>query len=106
MTFLLSLFARWGLPEGLRRFAAYATLAVAAVALLWAAKAIYDRSVIREHEADMKRKVEAISSEAAEDAKGAVSETKGEVEAGNEAARKAAEGSADPLRDALRELGK
>ena len=38
------------LPEPLRKVAAWATVAVAILGLLWAAKAAYDASVIDEHE--------------------------------------------------------
>lgn len=48
---ILSLFPlTW--PEPLRKAAAWASIAVAAFALLWAAKAAYDASVIDDHETD------------------------------------------------------
>lgn len=47
---LVGLFGSWGLPEPLRKAAAWASVAVAVALLLWAAKAAYDRSVIDEHE--------------------------------------------------------
>ncbi len=58
MSFLIAIFARWGLPEQVRKPLAYATAILAALALLWAAKALYDRSVIADHEA--KQQAEAI----------------------------------------------
>lgn len=52
ITFLIAKFAIWGLPEPVRRLAAWATIIAAACALLWAAKAAYDASVISDHEQD------------------------------------------------------
>lgn len=48
--FLLPILARLGVPEGLRKALGYATLAVAAIALLWAFRALYDRSVTKAHD--------------------------------------------------------
>lgn len=39
-------------PEPVRKVAAWASLVVAVAGLLWAAKAAYDASVIREHEGE------------------------------------------------------
>lgn len=49
---IVTQFAAWGLPEPLRRIAAWATVVVGVIALLWSAKAIYDASVIEGHETD------------------------------------------------------
>lgn len=45
-------FGALGVPEPLRKAAAWAALVLAALAILWAAKAAYDASVIRDHEKD------------------------------------------------------
>lgn len=52
MTFLIGLVARLGVPERFRRAAAIAATIIAALALLAVLKGCYDRSVIRDHEAD------------------------------------------------------
>lgn len=52
ITFLIAKFAAWGLPEPVRKLAAWATVIAAACALLFAAKAAYDASVIDDHEQD------------------------------------------------------
>ena len=52
ITFLIAKFATWGLPEPVRRVAAWATVVASACALLFAAKAAYDASVISDHEQD------------------------------------------------------
>lgn len=49
---IVAQFAAWGLPEPIRRAAAWATVVAAIIALLWAAKAIYDASVIEDHETE------------------------------------------------------
>lgn len=51
--FLLRLLARVGVPEGLRKAVAYASLAVALFALLGLVKCSYDRSLIRNHDAEV-----------------------------------------------------
>lgn len=50
--FLIHMVASVGVPERFRRIAGYAFAIAAVVALLWAGKALYDRSVIASHEAD------------------------------------------------------
>lgn len=53
MTIISFLVARLTfLPEPLRKAAAWATVIVAVLGLLWAAKAAYDASVIDEHEGE------------------------------------------------------
>lgn len=52
ITFLAAKFGMWGVPEPIRKAAAWAALITAALALLWAGKAIYDASVVREHETE------------------------------------------------------
>lgn len=47
---LIGLFASWGLPEPLRKLAAWAAIAVAAASLIVGSIAIYNASVIRKHE--------------------------------------------------------
>lgn len=58
MTLLISIFARFGVPQRFQKAAAYIALAVAAIAFLWLAKTLYDRSVIDDHEA--KREARAV----------------------------------------------
>lgn len=66
MTFLFPLLAKWGVPEQLRAPLQWLILAALAVAAFLAAKALYDSSVIEEHEQE--KAIEAIESrdEAAE----------------------------------------
>jgi hypothetical protein len=106
LTPLIALFARWGLPEWVRKPLAWLTAALAVLALLAVLKGCYDRSLIREHEAEVKREVEAVSSAAAIDAIEASEATSAEVEAGNKAARDAAKNAADPLKAGLDQLRK
>lgn len=51
--FLLPLLARVGVPEALRKAVAYASLAIALIALLGLVKCSYDRSLIRKHDAEV-----------------------------------------------------
>jgi len=53
ISFLFPLLARVGVPEPLRKAVAYASLAVAVLALLGLAKCTYDRSLIRNHDAEV-----------------------------------------------------
>lgn len=91
-----------GLPRWVHALAGIGVLIAAF--FLWLH--FHDRGVIDEHETKITAQVQAQASEAAADATEAVVETKREVEAVNDRARKAAAKSADPLRDGLRELGK
>lgn len=50
ISLVLPLIAKLGVPERFQRIAAWAALIIAAIALLASAKAIYDRSVIADHE--------------------------------------------------------
>jgi len=50
---LIRIVASVGIPERFRRIAGYIGLVVAVIALLWLGKALYDRSVIAEHDADI-----------------------------------------------------
>lgn len=52
ISFLVAKFAAWGLPEPVRKLAAWATLVVVALAILATAKAAYDAAVIEDHEAE------------------------------------------------------
>lgn len=52
MTLLISLFARWGVPESLRRPFGWLVVAVALIALLWGLKGCYDDALIVDHEAE------------------------------------------------------
>ncbi len=58
IAFLATKLGALGIPEPLRKAAAWAALIIAAIALLWAAKTAYDASVIDEHEQE--RSIEAI----------------------------------------------
>lgn len=51
--FILPFLARVGVPEPLRKAVAYASLAVGVLALLGLAKCSYDRSLIRNHDAEV-----------------------------------------------------
>lgn len=51
MGVLLSLFARWGVAESLRKPLAYLMAAVLIFALLWLLKGCYDDALIRDHDA-------------------------------------------------------
>lgn len=50
ITFLAANFIPRLIPEPLRKAAVWATIIAIAIALTWTGKAIYDRSVIRDHE--------------------------------------------------------
>lgn len=110
MTFLITLFARWGLPEWIRRPLAIATAIIAVAALCgtlwscWLDK--HDDEVIENHEAKITEQVIEASASASIAAVEAAAVARSEVEAGNDKARAAAAKSDDPLRDGLRELGK
>ncbi len=56
MTFLLSILARWGVPERFRKALAIALAVVALVALLAILKGCYDRNVVNQHEAEREAK--------------------------------------------------
>ena len=104
MPFLLTLFARWAVPERLRKPLAYLTLAVSLIALLALGKWLYDRNLIRDYEREATAEASASASAAAVEATEAVTETKSKVETTNEQARDAANRGADPLGDGLRSL--
>lgn len=53
IAFLLPLLARVGVPEPLRKIVGYASLVIAIVALLGLVKCSYDRSLIRQHDAEI-----------------------------------------------------
>jgi len=89
---------------GLPRWAQAGLGLVGALLLLWAAKALYDRSVIREHEAELAEEVREIETAAASDAAKAITETKQEVERENAEARDAASRSDDVLKSGLDRL--
>lgn len=103
---ILPLIARIGVPERFQRIAAWIGLVMAAVALLWLTKTIYDRSVIREHEREIVIEVERKTAKGNAAATEAANATKADVEEGNRRASEAAKDSDDPLRDGLRELRK
>lgn len=92
------------LPRG----AKLALAALAGLLLAWALWSLWlrshDRAVIERHEEAITAQTSERSSDAAADATEAVADTKGRVEDGNAAARKAAEESEDPLANGLRAL--
>lgn len=53
IAFLTPFLASLGVPEPLRKAVGYATLAIALIALLGLAKCSYDRSLIRQHDAEV-----------------------------------------------------
>ena len=106
MPFLITLFARWGLPEWLRKPLAYLGSAIALLALLWLLKGCYDRRVIAKHEEVVKAEVETKASEGASAAASASASTKASVEAVNAKARDAAAKSDDPLKAGIDAIGK
>lgn len=103
---LIRIVASVGVPERFRKVAGYIGLAIATIALLWRAKALYDRSVIAEH--DAKQDVAVIKADAkADDIAGEVAASEqAKVEQENTDARKAANAGSDPLGDGLRSLRK
>lgn len=71
--FILPLVAHLGVPERFRNAAAYALLAIAVIALIWAVKAIYDRSVVEDHEQEkVIESIKALDSAAEERANDAI----------------------------------
>ena len=104
MTAILAMFARWGLPEWIRKPVAYAGAILTLFALLWLLKGCYDDSVIDKHEAGIAAQVQIQTSEAAVQSSAAVTAKQTEVEKRNDEARKAARDSSDPLRDGLNRL--
>lgn len=104
MPFILSIFARWGLPEWLRKPLAYVSGAIALFALLWLLKGCYDDSVIDDHEAEVTKAVATQSAKASTEASNAVDQSKTNVEKTNADARNAASRSDDPLGAGLRKL--
>ena len=104
--FLIRILASVGIPERFRSIAGYIGMAFAVIALLWLAKAFYDRSLIAEH--DAKQDAAVIKADAiADDKAGQVSASQAaRIEKENNDARKAAAGSDDPLADGLRALKK
>lgn len=98
---LIGLFAQWGLPEPLRKIAAWATAAVAIVLLLIGLKAAYDASVIREHESERAADtIEARDDAAGERADDAIRQAEEERKR-NEAIDKAQGGQLSPAAHAL-----
>lgn len=108
MIWAVTLLARWGVPESVRRPLAILMGVGALIALTWAAWSLWlhfhDKSVIERHEEKITRQVEAVSSEAAASASAAVDHSRNEVEQANEDARKAAADSDDPLKSGLDRL--
>lgn len=104
MALILSILARWGVPESLRKAVAWLAIIIALAVLLGIAKCSYDRSIIDAHEAETAAKVEHKAREGDQAARGAADEIRTETEKSNDDARNAAAGSDDPLRDGLNSL--
>ena len=110
MGLLIALFARWGLPEWVRRPLAFITTALAAAALLgmlatcWMRR--HDKQVIETHEAAITQSVAAQAASASTAAASAVAQTQSNIGAGNDEARDAAENSDDPWLAGLNKLRK
>lgn len=88
----------------LPRWAKGAIGGVVLLLALWAAKALYDRSVVSEHETKIQAQVQTKAAAANANAAGAVSDTRNAVQKGNDDARKAANAGTDPLRDGFNSL--
>ena len=101
MTWIIAKLVLGGVPERFAKVLAYLGAIIAAIAFLWAVKALYDRSIVREHEADVTQAVSIATQAGAEAAASASASTSAMIEAGNEAARKAAAGSDDRLKAGL-----
>lgn len=67
ITIIAAKFGALGVPEPLRKVAAWAALVLAVFLLLWGAKAAYDASVIRDHEKDQTVKAIDALDQSAED---------------------------------------
>lgn len=67
ITFLAANFVPKFIPEPMRKAAVWVAVVMAAIALLWAAKAMYDRAVIREHEQERAAKSVEARDKAAEE---------------------------------------
>lgn len=92
----------------LPRSAKLALAVIAGLLLAWALWSLWlrghDRAVIERHEEVIEAQTSERASDAAADAAEAVAETKGRIDKENEDARKNADGSDDPLRAALDSL--
>ena len=108
MTLLIALFARWGVPESVRRPLALVTTVLAVAALLgllwtWWLRG-HDKAKIAEYEGAVQQAVATASASASAAAIETTEQSKAKTEQGNDDARKAAAGSDDPLRDGLGSL--
>ncbi len=101
---IITLFARWGIAEGLRKPLAWASAITLLIALLSLGKCVYDRNLIGDYEREATAQATASASAAAVEASDAVTATKTEVEKSNAEARDAANRGNDPLGDGLRSL--
>lgn len=110
MTFLIAIFARWGLPESVRRPLAILTAFVTVAgmcALLWSCwLSSHDAEVIEDHEAKVTAAVIEASASASIAAVESAAAAKSNVEKTNDDARKAADGADDPLKRGLDRLRK
>ena len=104
MSFLVALFAQWGVPEGLRKVLGYLVMMVAVVALFTVAKTVYDNIVIARHDAKVEIQAQKAAARAVQEAQSAVDQSKSQVEKSNDEVRKAAGGANDPLKSGLDRL--
>jgi hypothetical protein len=101
MAFLTAHFARWGVPQRFREPLAWITLILAAIALLASMKALYDASVIDDHETERAvRSIDARDKAAEDRAADTIANSQAERER-NDAIAKASDG---PPSDADRML--
>lgn len=81
MPFLLGLVPSF-IPEKFRKAAVFVTLALMLLAALGTAKCAYDRSIIKDHEAEIQQRAKPATDKAAEQrAKDAIAQAKNEEEA-------------------------
>lgn len=103
---LLSLFARLGVPEGLRKPLGYIGAVVACALLLWAVVAYIRHDAVSDYKDEQAGAVAVASAKASQAAVDAVSSYEAAAAQRRERAKAAASGSADPLKaglDSLRE---
>jgi len=101
---LSALFVRAMASQRFRRIAGYIGLTIAAIALLWLGKALYDRSVVNDYKAERNAEVQQADA-VADDLAGQIAASEAaSVEKQNETARNAANGSDDPLKSGFDSL--
>lgn len=84
MPFLLGLALKAGIPPRFAKYAVVAALIALAVAFLSLGKCAYDRSVIKDHEAEIQQRAKPATDKAADErAKDTIAQAKNEQEAHN-----------------------